>query len=181
MVSGRFEVSKLIATLDIAEDMTNSTVIRGRSYEDAIAYLFERIPGCQVQRNSLNRFKSEEVDLSVGNYRDVDGLKMLPEIFLIECKNWSQAVDSMAVAFFATKIRHRGCALGVLVAANGVTGDPIERTAAQQQATQALAEGVKILLVTTADLRKIASVGDLVSVLHRRFLDLHAAGTMSLA
>ncbi|MGW5442173.1 restriction endonuclease [Streptomyces asiaticus] len=175
------DIDKLAALISSAEDATSSTATRGRCYEDVIDYLFSHVPGCQVQRNSLNQFKSEEVDLSVSNYREADGLKMLPEIFLIECKNWSDAVDSMAVAFFATKIRHRGCTLGVLIAANGVTGDPIARTSAFHQAGLSLAEGIKILLVTSDDLRRISTVQDLVKVLHKRFLDLHCAGTFTLA
>ncbi|MEU6824797.1 restriction endonuclease [Streptomyces atriruber] len=175
------QVAKFMGLLDTAEDMTNTTAVRGRYYEDALDHAISRISGCQVQRNSLNEFKSEEVDISVSNYREMNGLRMLPEIFLVECKNWSKPVDSMAVAYFATKIRHRGCSLGVLVAAKGVTGDSAERTAALHQAGQSLAEGIKILLITTKDLRELQTISDLVNLLHRRFLDLHAAGTMTLS
>lgn len=112
------------AHLKRAADPANSTYLRGRAYEDVLVHIFQAVPGCDTQRNSLNRFASEEVDISVMNFRDYDGLRALPEIFLVECKNWSDPVDSATVSTFATKIRHRGCTLGVLVAANGVTGDP---------------------------------------------------------
>ncbi|WP_170191978.1 restriction endonuclease [Saccharothrix syringae] len=164
-----------------AGDLSNTTHVRGRAYEDALAYVFKSIPGCDIQRNSLNQFLSEEIDLSVMNFQDLDGLRALPEIFLVECKNWSEPVDSATVTTFASKIRHRGCTLGVLVAANGVTGDPHQRTAAYQSAALALAEKTRILLLTTDDLHGLTCARDVVVLLHRRLLDLVAAGTFTLA
>lgn len=160
-----------------AADRTGSTYERGRAYEDALVSVFESVPGCSVQRNVLNRFGSEEVDIAVGNLRASGGLQLLPEIFLVECKNWSQPVDSATVSTFATKIRHRGCELGVLVAAHGVTGDSYERLAAYQAAANALQEKVRLLLLTTDDLTNLGSSEDVVSLLHGRLLGLIAAGT----
>ncbi|WP_424894210.1 restriction endonuclease [Streptomyces sp. SAI-124] len=176
-----FDTRKLMAFLRSAQNPANNTAVRGRSYEDALDFLFSQVPGCQVQRNSLNQFKSEEIDLSVSNFREQGGLKMLPEIFLVECKNWSSPVDSATVTTFSSKVRRRGCSVGVLVAASGVTGDPIEKTAAYHQAGQSLAEGTKLLLITSADLSKLTKVSELVDLLHRRYLDLHCAGTFTLA
>ncbi|MBF6176806.1 restriction endonuclease [Nocardia blacklockiae] len=169
------------AHLRRAADPTNSTYQRGQAYEDALEHIFQAVPGCDTQRNSLNRFASEEVDISVLNFRDDDGLRALPEIFLVECKNWSEPVNSAAVNTFATKIRHRGCTLGVLVAANGVTGDPHEQTAAFQSAALALSDRIRIILITTEDLMTLTSSKDVVVLLHRRLLDLVAAGTFTLA
>lgn len=174
-------VGALKVHLARACNMNGTTYERGRAFEDALEHVFMSVAGCDVQRNSLNRFLSEEVDLSVMNFRADDGLRALPEIFLVECKSWSSAVDANTVNGFATKVRHRGCTLGVLVAANGVTGDRYERTAAYQSAALALTEGTKILLVTTADLHLVTSAKDVVELLHRRLLDLVAAGTFTIA
>lgn len=176
-----FSSAVLKAYLERANDSANSTHVRGRAFEDVLEHVFAAVPGCDVQRNSLNRFASEEIDLSVMNFKDADGLRALPEIFLVECKNWSSAVDAANVTQFASKIRHRGCTLGVLVAANGVTGDPHERTAAYQSAALALVEQTRILLLTTADLSALTGSKDIVTILHRRLLDLVAAGTFTLA
>lgn len=176
-----FSLPILQAHLERANDRANSTHVRGQAYEDALESVFSSVPGCSVQRNSLNRFASEEVDLAVMNLRGAAGLQALPEIFLVECKNWSSPIDAATVNSFAIRIRHRGCTLGILVAANGVTGDPHERTAAYQSAALALADGTRMLLVTTADLRKLTCSQDVVALLHRRLLDLHAAGTFTLA
>lgn len=176
-----FSSAVLKAHLERANDPANPTYIRGRAFEDVLEHVFMSVPGCDVRRNSLNRFASEEVDLSVMNFKDEGGLRALPEIFIVECKNWSSAVDAATVNGFASKIRHRGCSLGVLVAANGVTGDPHERTAAYQSAALALVEHTRILLLTTTDLGALASSNDVVTILHRRLLDLIAAGTFTLA
>ncbi|WP_149824696.1 restriction endonuclease [Streptomyces tailanensis] len=175
-----FDSSVLKSHLDRANDPANSTYVRGRAFEDALEHVFAAVPGCDVQRNSLNRFISEEVDISVMNFREENGLRALPEIFLVECKNWSGPVDSATVNEFAAKIRHRGCTLGILVAANGVTGNPYEQTAAYQSAALALVERTRMLLLTTADLSAIACSRDVVGLLHRRLLDLVAAGTFTL-
>ncbi|MGV9972857.1 restriction endonuclease [Nocardia beijingensis] len=164
-----------------AANPANSTHARGRAYEDALAYIFESVPGCQVQRNSLNRFHSEEIDIAVMNFKPENGLRALPEIFLIECKNWREPVDSATVSTFATKLRHRSCKLGILIAANGVTGNPYEKTAAYQAASNALQEKIRILLLTTDDLCSVRSHQDVVNLIHRRLLDLIAAGTFTLA
>lgn len=178
---GDFSSEVLKSCLDRANNPVNSIYVRGRAFEDILEHVFNAVPGCDVQRNSLNRFMSEEVDLSVMNFRDSDGLRALPEIFLVECKNWSSPVDSDTVNGFASKIRHRGCTLGVLAAANGVTGNPHEKTSAYQSAALALVEHTRILLLTTADLNALTCTKDIVTILHRRFLDLVAAGTFTLA
>ncbi|MFE9582004.1 restriction endonuclease [Nocardia sp. NPDC006044] len=174
-------INAISAHLGRAADPANSTHMRGRAYEAALVHVFDGIPGCVTQSNSLNRFASEEVDISVMNFRERDGLRALPELFLVECKNWSRPVDSARVSTFATKIRHRDCTLGVLVAASGVTGDPYEKTAAYQAAANALLERTRILLLTTDDLMALTSSKDVVNLLHRRLLDLIAAGTFTLA
>ncbi|MFI6225028.1 restriction endonuclease [Nocardia salmonicida] len=171
------EVDNLLET---ANDPSAPAHLRGRAYEDVLEHVFRSVPGCLVRRNALNHFSSEEVDLAIGNPRGNDSFRLLPELFLVECKNWSKPVDSAAVTTFAAKIRHRSCDLGVLVAANGVTGDPYERSAAYQAAAIALAaERTRILLLTTDDLRTLRSGSDIVTLLHNRLLDLIAAGTFT--
>lgn len=173
-----FSADLLTSHLDRATDLSNTNQVRGRAYEDALEHVFRSIPGCLVERNSLNRAGSEEIDLSVMNFREGNGLRGLPDLFLVECKNWSKPVGASAVASFATKIRHRNCELGVLVAANGVTGDPHKLTAAHQAAANALQDGFKIILLTTADLYRISSVDDAINVLHERLLRLIATRSL---
>jgi hypothetical protein len=67
---------------------------RGRNYENLLDYLMSSIPGCEVARNSLNHYGTEEADLSVSNMRLREGLPLLPEYFLVECKNAAGLVEA---------------------------------------------------------------------------------------
>lgn len=53
---------------------------RGRNYENLLSYLMSSIPGCEVERNSLNHYGTEEADLSVSNMRLREGLPLLPDV-----------------------------------------------------------------------------------------------------
>jgi hypothetical protein len=145
-----------------------------------LSYLLESVPGCHVQRNTLNYYGTEEVDITVANEKADGGLRMLPEIFLVECKNWSDPVDSTTLGYFVNVVVDRGCSLGVLAAASGITGHQEHRSRAYAIGAAALVRGVRILLITAEDLRKLGSPNDLVALLHRRNLSLTAHGTIHL-
>ena len=102
-----------------------TTSVRGQAMEDLVCYVFSCLPGIEiVQRNALNAFKTEEVDVALWNRGFPTGVPFLPNVILVECKNWRNAVGSQEVAYFATRLRNRGCEYGVLIAANGITGIP---------------------------------------------------------
>jgi hypothetical protein len=113
--------ARIAAYLRRAEGATTAYG-RGRNYENLFAYLMSSIPGCEVERNSLNHYGTEEADLSVSNMRLREGLPLLPECFLVECKNWSTPIDSTTLGYFVNVVVDRGCSLGVLAAAKGITG-----------------------------------------------------------
>src|SRR5262245_52109407 len=111
-----------------------TTAVQGKALEDLICYLFEKVPGIEiVARNELNAFQTEELDVAVWNNKSKGALDFLPSLFMVEAKNWSQPVGSQEVAYFATRLKHRGCDHGILVATNGITGVPDQITAAQYQ------------------------------------------------
>ncbi|MEU5554294.1 restriction endonuclease [Micromonospora sp. NPDC047793] len=145
-----------------------------------LAYLLESVPGCHVQRNTLNYYGTEEVDITVANEKADGGFRMLPDIFLVECKKWSRPVDSTTLGYFVNVVVDRGCSLGILAAANGITGHQEHRNRAHAIGAAALVRGIRILLVTDEDLRRLQSPSDLVALLHRRNLALTAHGTIYL-
>src|SRR5205823_7020126 len=75
-----------------------------------------------TSRNEKNTFATEEIDVACCNDQHPKGLRQLNAFFLVECKGWSEPVNSEQVAWFLTKIEHRGVDFGVLLAANGITG-----------------------------------------------------------
>ncbi|GAA2374616.1 hypothetical protein GCM10010170_077820 [Dactylosporangium salmoneum] len=134
-----------------------------------------------MQRNTLNYYGTEEVDITVANEKADGGLRMLPEIFLVECKNWSHPVDSTTLGYFVNVVVDRGCSLGILAAANGITGHQEHRSRAHAIGAAALVRGIRILVITASDLRGLQNPGDLVKLLHHRNLALTAHGTIHLS
>lgn len=154
------------------------SIVRGRRYERLLTYLMESVPGCTTERNTLNYYKTEEVDVTVGNSRPPDGLTMLPSVFLIECKNWSHPVDSTVVGYFVNVLADRGCTLGILATANGITGRQEHRERAYAIGSNALVRGIRILVVTSEDIQKLSCPKDFIGLLHKRNLALTAHGTI---
>src|SRR4051812_4084580 len=109
----------------------DTTATKGKALEDLVCYLFDLVPGISItHRNELNAFDTEEIDVAVWNDGDPSGLSFLPNIILIECKNWSARVSSAEVSWFDYKLRSRGLDFGILIAARGITGNVADLTAA---------------------------------------------------
>jgi hypothetical protein len=146
--------------------------------EDLICHLFLSVPGIEIaQRNALNSFKTEEVDVALWNRCILGGLPFLPNVILAECKNWSQAVGSQEVAYFATRLRNRGCDHGILIAASGITGIPAELTRAHYEMAMALSQGQRILVLSRNELENLTHSSQLVALLKRKICELVVSGT----
>lgn len=159
--------------------VATTTKEQGTALEDLICYVFETVPGISMtERNALNVFHSEEVDVAFWNDQHHQGLRFFPNILLVECKNWSNPVGSNEVAWFDSKLRQRGLSLGILVAANGITGTPAERTAAHQTIAAALAEQRKIIVLTTEEIQHIATGQDIGALMKHKLCELAVAGTL---
>lgn len=172
--------ARVDAYLRLGSNAQRAAVFRGRHLENMLTYLLESVPGCQVQRNTLNYYGTEEADLTVANERISGGLRMLPDMFLVECKNWSHPVDSTTLGYFVNVVVDRGCTLGVLAAARGITGHQEHRSRAYAIGAAALIRKIRILVITDEDLRRLTSAADFVALLHRRNLALTAHGTVYL-
>ena len=133
--------------------------VRGQVLEDLMIYILGRIPGVRfVQRDIRVAGGSEEIDLVFWNDRVPNGLPYLPHILVFECKNWMAPVDSAAVAFFANKVRTRHLECGFLVATNGVTGDPVNITAAHQHIDLAFVrDNVRLVVFDRAEIEALSS------------------------
>lgn len=169
---------KRIADYFLQANNANTTAGKGRALEDLMCYVFSKVPGVtRVSRNQLNAFQTEEIDIAIWNDQKSNGLYFLPNILLIECKNWSNAVGSQEVSYFAGRLRQRGCDHGILVAANGVTGNANERSAAHFELATALRDGIRIMVVTRQDLEALICTSELARLLQERLCDLVVCGT----
>ena len=143
---GIFEPSFLRHLLMKANEETISS-FRGKAYERAIRYVFES-SGCLVEANQTNVLGAEEVDLGVGN---LNVMPLLPKIFLVECKDWDNPVDSRTVGYFINIVRNRSLELAVIIAPSGLTGSGDDLTYAHSLGLAAAAQHIKIIVVTSDD------------------------------
>ena len=159
----------------------NGNSEKGRALEDLACYVFERVPGISIaKRNALNDFSSEEIDVAFWNKKAKRGFYFLDDVVIVECKNWSAPLGSAEVAWFDTKIKHRGLSFGVLIAANGITGNPAERTAAHQIIAAALVERRRIVVITVDEVRNLGTTDDLVLLVQEKLCELAVSGTLFL-
>ncbi len=98
---------------------------------------------------------------------------------MVECKNWQAPVDSVTVRAFIDKLRSARLKVGILVAANGVTGDAGERTAAKNVIDRAFdRDGIALIVITRAELESFRSKEDVLAFLQDRFGDAIMQSTL---
>lgn len=162
-------------------EQAKTTVEKGRALEDLVCYLFEQVPGVNIgKRNTLNTFKSEEIDVAFWNRMDVNGFYFLPNIILVECKNWSQPVGSEEVNWFDSKLKRRGQTFGILIAANGITGNSQKIEAAHEIIRVALSEGRQLIVITKTEIENLQFTEELVQLIQEKLCELVVSGTLFL-
>lgn len=156
-----------------------TTAAQGRALEDLVCYVFAQVPGISItRRNEMNSFHTEEIDVALWNDGHADGFFFLPNIILVECKNWSRRVGSTEVSWFDSKLRSRGLGFGVLVAPNGITGDEVDLTAAHSIIAAALREGRRLVVIRSDEFLALADSAELVRLVKEKLCDLAVKGTV---
>jgi len=156
-----------------------SAAEKGRSLEDLLCYVFGKIPGIEItHRDQLNTFESEEIDIALWNDRSAGSLDFLPNIILIEAKNWSSAIGSSEVAWFDRKLQNRGLDFGIFVAVNGITGNATDRTAAHEIVAGSLRDHRRMVVMTGNDLFGLRQTDALVTLIKTKLCELAVTGTL---
>src|SRR5579871_1854721 len=107
-----FDKAKIQALLQTVDNSVHNQA-KGKAFEELACHIFSCVPGItNVSFNEMNTFATEEIDVACWNEQDVAGLRSFNACFLVECKGWSDPVSSMEVAWFLTKIEHRGLDFG---------------------------------------------------------------------
>lgn len=173
---------QIIATLLAEGDGVPTAFEKGRKLEKLIVYAFGKIPGVKFYKsNVVNNAGSEEVDVAFFNNKQKSGFPFLEYLLLVECKNWSAAVGAIHVREFATKLEHRACAYGVLIAANGITGNAQDRTAAHDAIRMALAvRHISIIVITRAELARWVDTSEVVDLFKHKLCELTVDGSIFL-
>ena len=168
-------IQNLFETGDLAETTTE----QGRALEDLVCYILEKVPGIEVaKRNTLNTFETEEIDVAFWNSRQRNGFYFLPNIILVECKNWSQPIGSQEVSYFVQRLQNRGRDHGILVAANGITGSAKDRDRAHYEIAMALGRGLHVLVLTRAEIETLTDTAQLVRLSKGKLCELAVSGTV---
>jgi hypothetical protein len=140
----------------------------GKALEQLVAWLLTLIPGFSVEHANRWAFGgASEVDLSVFNRQDPDGLPAFPDMILVECKNRTTRMDSSEVAWFDWKLQLGGVAMGIIVSVGGITGDPQRKSAAWSIVARANSATPqrRILVVSLEEIANLKSRADLVGLL----------------
>ncbi|HEX4322181.1 MAG TPA: restriction endonuclease [Acidobacteriaceae bacterium] len=154
-------------------DAATTTKAKGDALEDVVSWVFCAMPGIKVlKRNFVDTAGSSEIDLLLYNDPGQTPVRFLTEFPMVECKNWQAPVDSVTVRAFIDKLRSARLKVGILVAANGVTGDAGERTAAKNVIDRAFdRDGIALIVITRAELESFRSKEDVLAFLQDRFGD----------
>ncbi|WP_145050756.1 restriction endonuclease [Paenibacillus xylanexedens] len=163
----------------LGSDNAQSTADKGKALEDLSCYLFEKVPGISIaKRNTMNAFDTEEIDIALWNERSKKGFSFLPHIILLECKNWSASVSSNEVSWFAEKLESRGLDFGILIAANGITGNPHEINRAHSVVARHLSNGRRIIVIKRSEIETLVSTDDLITIIKEKLCELAVAGVV---
>ena len=135
--------------------------------------MFEAVPGIlEPVTNVVDYATAGEIDLLFPNRPTRRGLWFLPPAFLCECKNWNSPVGSQEIIVFTDRIRQRACGSGILIATNGITGNPHDLTAANHHIARALEARIEIIVLDWENLRQIRSTRGLIECLQQKWIQL---------
>jgi len=163
----------------VAADGAATNDAKGKALEDLACYLFGQIPGVSItERNPLNAFATEEIDVALWNEQDPAGLKSFNAVILVECKFWSKPVGSEQVGWFLKKIENRGLDFGILLAMRGVTGDAQDRGQAHYEVAMVLPKKIRLIVLTRAEIEALSTTEELVTQIRRKACQLAVAGTL---
>jgi len=123
----------------------------------------------------MNAFANEEIDVALFN----EGIVSLPNIILVEAKNWSNRVGSIEVAWFLTKLQNRGLDFGILITTLGITGNANDLNAAHNTVATALAQKRRLIVITTDELLALTDTEELLHLIKTKLCDLAVKGTIA--
>lgn len=158
-------------------DNGGNNQIKGRAFEDLASYIFETIPGVSIaMRNQMNAYNNEEIDVAIWNDKSRYGLNFLPNVVLIECKNWTNPVSSIEVNWFCQKVASRGLDFGILIANNGITGNAGDLNAAHNTIAYHLAQRRRIIVITRDEINTLTNTAELVNLIKQKICLLAVSG-----
>jgi hypothetical protein len=165
-----YDKRKIDDLIAVGLDRTRVTKERGDALEELFCYLLCELPGIVVRRNTRDPMRSKEIDITVANAHEARWLKLYPTAFLVECKNWDEPVAAKVVADFILKLEESFVAAGILVAANGITGNANSRTSAYQRIAMAQQQGRRVVVIIMDQIKAVQTTDDFEALLRDEFM-----------
>ncbi len=166
------EIARLLAACDEAQNSTD----KGNALQDLAEFLFGAVDGFEVLPGKrFNVFGSEEIDLPCFQNHNISGMHFVDAFFLIECKNRADAIPAPEVEWFISKLERRDQRFGILLALNGISGNPGNGhgpTYAHHIVAGALKDGIRLIVITRTDIEALTEPPDLVQLIKRKLGDL---------
>lgn len=132
----------------------DSNVSKKLSYEYLAIFLITAIDGLTVIGHDT-RGASEEIDLWVENNSTDTFWQKVGHVFIVECKNWHDAVGVPQVRNLSAIMESKNIAFAILMARNGVTGDDWHDAVAAIRDN--FKKGRYIIVLDQSDLDEIAN------------------------
>jgi hypothetical protein len=145
-----------------------SNTEKGQFLEQVTSEVFCSIDGIEVvDVNVMDHAGSMEVDILLFNKRT--GLSIDSPYLMIECKNWAAAVDTATIRSFTSTRAECRVPLGVLVAANGITGVPGDLSAAYQHLKSEFdRNGIIVIVFERHEIESLTSTDELEGIIMRK-------------
>jgi hypothetical protein len=166
-----YDTARIQASLTAIDGAPTSDA-KGDALEALARYLFETIPGVAFMRkNILDAPRAHELDVAFWNDSRVSQLYFIDAVIIVECKAAGTPTGSHDVGWYVRKLQDRGSGYGILIALNGITGDG--NTSAHSEVLAALTrDGIRILVLTRAEIVRLASTEDLSDLLKEKVSQL---------
>jgi hypothetical protein len=126
--------------------------------EDIAFYLCSTLNGCIPRRNLKTVFVDGEIDILINNLNvgNLLSYKVLGEYFLVECKNYKQAVDVSRLGYFLYRMRLAHARFGILFATNDITGEGTDKNAESLRRRALHEDDAVCIVITGADLKALS-------------------------
>lgn len=151
-------------------------VQKGKLLEQVMKEIFELVPSLKVVGSNVND-GMEEIDIQLRNYNHEHIWAEFEGMIFVECKNWSQPIDSKEIDNFQGKLERNGLHSGILVAMMGVTGSHVRLEGAWGVIKMCLQNGCKIVVLDGKDLEDIFKCADISEKIDEKYVHLYKLGS----
>lgn len=130
-----------------------TNIEKKESLESLSKYLLSTVTGFEVRNNLTG--PDTEIDLMIRNFDNKDLAEEFGKYIIVECKNWSIAIDAKVLRDFIGKIKSSSCKAGILFSRNGITGRNGNCGASRSIVKAFQRDDITIVIINLLDLQEV--------------------------